>query len=123
MVGFITNSDGTKYAGKHVLIDMWECSGDMSEDNILHACTEAANAAGATILFKHSHPFEPAGSSGALILAESHITWHYWPEEQYIAFDIFVCGDCDPILGVEKLKEILCPRRSLLKFEERGKIT
>ena len=55
-------------------------------------------ATGATILHGHFHHFGPnSGVSGVLVLAESHVSIHTWPERDYAALDIFVCGDCNPI--------------------------
>ncbi len=56
--------------------------------------TRAATGAGATILQSHMHQFgEGLGFTGVLLLAESHISVHTWPESEYAAFDIFMCGE------------------------------
>lgn len=120
MVGFVTDNK-ERYAGKHVLVDMYGCSGNMSSENILDTCSRGAEASGATVLFKYAHPFEPNGSSGVIVLAESHISWHTWPEEDnFMAFDIFVCGDCDPMKGVEVLLEEFNPKKNNIRLEKRG---
>ncbi len=59
---------------------------------------DAAEAAGATILHGHFHHFTPNGGvSGVLVLAESHISIHTWPERSFAAVDVFMCGACDPL--------------------------
>lgn len=122
MVGFIADAaTGNEYAGKHLLIDAWGCKPNLSADEILNALEVAAIATGATVLFKHAHPFEPQGSSGVIVLAESHVSFHEFPEEDnYIAIDIFVCGDCDPFNAIEVIQDKLNPREMNIKLEKRG---
>ena len=85
------------FAGTHLLIDL---SGAENLDDlpaIETALKEAALAGGATILNSDLHHFEPNGGvSGVVILAESHITIHTWPEKGFAALDVFMCGECDP---------------------------
>ena len=89
-------------AGKHIII---ECEGEhahLSEEKLESTLSSAAKAAGATVLSSHFHRFGPQqGITGVLVLAESHITVHTWPEHNYAAFDVFMCGDCDPDKAAE----------------------
>ena len=89
-------------AGKHIII---ECEGDhahLSEEDLESILSRAANAAGASILSSHFHRFgSQQGVTGVLVLAESHITVHTWPEYAYSAFDVFMCGRCNPEKAVE----------------------
>jgi len=89
-------------AGKHIII---ECEGrhaHLSEEKLDSILCRAAKAAGASVLSSHFHRFGPQqGITGVLVLAESHITVHTWPEHNYAAFDVFMCGDCDPDKAVE----------------------
>ena len=63
---------------------------------------EAAKAARATELHVHVHQFsENGGISGVLVLAESHVSIHTWPERGFAAIDVFMCGDCDPEAALE----------------------
>ena len=58
---------------------------------------EAVEVTGATLLHIHLHHFTPNGGvSGVAVLAESHISIHTWPERDYAALDIFMCGDTQP---------------------------
>jgi S-adenosylmethionine decarboxylase len=115
------NHDGVSYAGNHLLIDMHGCSGDLSGEGILAVCIEAAEATGATVLFSYQHPFEGGGSSGVVILAESHCAFHSWPnEDNYIAFDVFVCGTCNPHLAVPVFLKAFNPKTYTVKLYRRG---
>ena len=91
--------------GKHVLLD---CKGDiahLNEDTLSEMMHNAAKLAGATVLFSNFHQFGGAGGiTGVLVLAESHITVHTWPEYDYAAFDIFMCGDCDVDKAIEVIR-------------------
>lgn len=84
--------------GQHLLI---ECHGQyaMLDSDALNALmTRAAAAGDATVLNRYFHKFGGHGGiTGVLVLAESHITVHTWPEVQYAAFDIFMCGDAQPM--------------------------
>jgi len=103
MVG-LKEHDGGQYAGKHVLLDV---RGITVTDtaSIRRALLDGAHASNATILFDHFHEFQSpdgvTGVTGVVLLAESHITIHTWPEFQYAAVDIFMCGDCEPELAVD----------------------
>jgi S-adenosylmethionine decarboxylase len=91
--------------GQHVLLD---CKGDvahMNEDTLCEMMHSAAKLAGATVLFSNFHQFIAGGGiTGVLVLAESHITVHTWPEYDYAAFDIFMCGDCDVDKAIEVIR-------------------
>ena len=120
MVGFV-NEHGKCYAGKHLLIDLFDCQHIPEHKEIETVMEQACIATGATVVFHHSHPFPGGGSSGVVILAESHGTWHSWTEEQFVAVDIFVCGDCDPELAVDILVNFFKSENYSVKLEKRGK--
>jgi S-adenosylmethionine decarboxylase len=83
----------------------------------------AAEAAGATILHGHFHHFSPNGGvSGVLVLAESHISIHTWPERDYAAIDLFMCGACDPYASIPAIKQAFRPERVLLGEQKRGMV-
>ena len=81
--------------GKHLLLDLKDCNREVLDDlNFLqNALVSAAQEAGATVVGKHFHRFAPQGVSGAVLIAESHLSLHTWPEHGYAAVDIFTCGD------------------------------
>ena len=121
MVGLIKSHDGVTYAGNHLLIDIWLEDNKLSSERILSILTEGCLAAKATILFSHAHEFEPEGSSGVIILAESHCTYHYWPEDDFIAIDLFVCGDSDPRNAIPVFEREFDIKMMKIKNEERGR--
>lgn len=83
--------------GQHLLIECHGQHASLDSKELATLLHEAALAGGATVLFQHFHKFgDLGGVTGVLILAESHITVHTWPEYAYAAFDIFMCGEARP---------------------------
>jgi S-adenosylmethionine decarboxylase len=81
----------------------------------------AALAAGATILHSHFHSFGPQqGVTGVLLLAESHISIHTWPEFGFAAADIFMCGDATPQLALDVIEHALGARSRTVQTIPRG---
>jgi S-adenosylmethionine decarboxylase len=120
---YFVEKNGEKFAGTHLLVDLWGASNLCDPELIDRALREAAEAAGATILHGHFHHFSPNGGvSGVLVLAESHISIHTWPERDFAAIDIFMCGACDPHLSVPTLKEVFKPATIDLDEQRRGRI-
>jgi S-adenosylmethionine decarboxylase len=110
------------YDGRHLLADLFGCSGLDDAALIEGALRDAAAAAGATVLDVRLHAFGPgAGVTGVALLAESHISIHSWPERGYAAIDIFLCGrrhDCDAALAI--LVARLCAGRVERHLVARG---
>jgi S-adenosylmethionine decarboxylase len=118
---FFVHKDGVTYAGTHLLIDLNDASGLDDLAGIELALKEAAIAGGATILNSDLHHFEPNGGvSGVVILAESHITIHTWPETGYAALDVFMCGECDPYKAIPVLKRAFKPGNVQVIENRRG---
>ena len=81
------------YEGRHLIADLHGCSGLADIALIERTLSQAARAAGATLLEIRLHGFGPGqGVTGVALLAESHISIHSWPEHGYAAIDIFLCG-------------------------------
>lgn len=119
---FVTR-DGLKFAGTHLLLDLWGAANLTDPAAIERALSDAARAAQATILHLHLHQFSPEGGvSGVLVLAESHISIHTWPERSFAAIDIFMCGSCDPYRSVPILKAAFRPQSIQLSEQRRGLI-
>ena len=115
--------DGVKFAGTHLIIDLWDATNLADPEHIDAVLREAAIATGATILHGHFHHFGPNGGvSGVLVLAESHVSIHTWPERDYAALDIFVCGDCNPYKAIPVLKRGFMPGSVQLNEHKRGMI-
>jgi S-adenosylmethionine decarboxylase len=120
---YFVERDGMKFAGMHLLVDLWGASNLGNPAHIDAALREAAITAGATILHSHFHHFQPNGGvSGVVVLAESHISIHTWPERNFAAVDIFMCGECDPHLSVPVLQRAFTPDRVQLDEQRRGRV-
>lgn len=120
---YFVERDGVKFAGTHLLIDLWG-AGRLDDLALVEAALrESAEVAGATILHCHLHHFSPNGGvSGVLVLAESHISIHTWPERGYAALDVFMCGACDPYKAIPVLKRAFGPDNITLSEQKRGLI-
>ncbi|MCE4957444.1 adenosylmethionine decarboxylase [Macrococcoides caseolyticum] len=81
--------------GRHVLIEYYNCDKEILKDHdaIERIMNEAAVVSGATIVESCFHTFNPYGVSGAVIISESHLAIHTWPEYGYASVDVFTCGD------------------------------
>ena len=120
---YFVERDGLEFAGTHLLIEMWGAKHLDEPETIEAALREAAIAAGASILHAHTHRFSPYGGvSGVVVLAESHISIHTWPERDYAAIDIFMCGDCHPYESVTVLRRVFEPSSVQLAEHKRGLI-
>lgn len=98
------------YAGTHLIIDLFGAKNLSSVPVVNSVLSKAAKTIGATILDVKFHYFEPQGGvTGVVLLAESHMSIHTWPENNYAAVDIFVCGKLDPSKAIELLKEVFQP--------------
>ncbi len=107
--------------GLHLLIDFWGCSNMQNEAGIGSTLRGAAEACGATVLDVHLHSFgDGSGITGVATLAESHISIHTWPEIDYVALDVFVCGACNAYKALEVLEKFFTPARQQLSVHERG---
>jgi len=118
---FLIHKDGQTYAGAHLLVDFWGGSRLNDADLMADALREAAEASDATVLHVHVHEFGGEGGvSGVAVLAESHISVHTWPELDYAAFDVFMCGNCRPEKAVAVLERYFAPTRSDVVEQKRG---
>ena len=118
---FFIERNGVRYAGNHLIIDLF---GARRLDDLKYmerTMTRCVEIAGATLLHVHLHHFTPNGGvSGVAILSESHISVHSWPEADYAAFDVFMCGDAKPELCVDVLKDAFEAREVVVKSHQRG---
>ena len=118
---FFIERDGVRFAGHHLLIDVF---GGSRLDDLKHIETtlkRCIEVAGATLLHIHLHHFTPNGGvSGVAVLSESHISIHSWPEADYAALDVFMCGDAKPELCVDILREAFQAREVVVKPFKRG---
>jgi len=94
--------------GRQILVEFYDCDTDKINDVefIESSFLNATRASGATIISHNFHKFSPHGVSGVVVIAESHVSIHSWPEYNYAAVDIFTCGETiDPWIIQEHLKE------------------
>ncbi len=99
-----------KILGRHLVAELTGCNRKTLDDmGLLETyLNEAVRRSGATIVKSVFHRYNPQGVSGVIVIAESHISIHTWPEYGYAAVDFFTCGDAvDPYKAYEYLKEHL----------------
>ncbi len=109
--------------GTHILLELNECPAELllEKATLEKALVESADAAGATVVKPVFHQFSPHGLSGVVVIAESHIAVHTWPEHSYAAIDIFTCGD--PMIASRIQAEIerrFAPARTTAQTLTRG---
>ncbi|MDO4641310.1 MAG: adenosylmethionine decarboxylase [Neisseria sp.] len=95
------------HPSSHGLLDLYGCEAALLRDDacLKNLLQQAAAAGGATILGGHFHRFGGEGGvTGVLLLAESHISIHTWPEHRFAAIDIFLCGQ----MQLEQVRRFLC---------------
>jgi S-adenosylmethionine decarboxylase len=114
--------NGVKCAGRHLLIDFYGVKFDKlnAQSEIEDALVGSAIVAGATVLHSYMHAFAPQGVSGVVVLAESHISIHTWPEKGVATLDIFMCGKADPVIATEFLTQHFEPASQRIKTFFRG---
>lgn len=108
--------------GKHLLLELKDCNRKLLSDLdfLRDTLLSAAREAGAVIVGESFHPFPPYGGvSGVVIIAESHLSIHTWPEYGYAAIDIFTCGNSiHPERAVKLLmRELQAGDSSILELE------
>jgi S-adenosylmethionine decarboxylase len=108
--------------GRHILLELYDCPLHLLSDieGLERALRAAAEAMGASVVTSNFHQFSPYGVSGVVIIQESHLTIHTWPEHRYAAIDIFTCGDIELERGVQYLQEELQAQRSHWGLHRRG---
>lgn len=109
------------FAGRHILFDFIGSPYTKDTHYIEEVLKNSAKKAGAEIVQSCFHVFGPEnGFSGVLVLKESHISVHTWPESDLMTFDIFMCGLCNPYLSFEYLVETLEPKTIKMMYTRRG---
>ena len=109
--------------GIHLHLELWECEQAMLDapKRVEQALKTAAKAANCTVVQSVIHRFSPQGVSGVVVLAESHISVHTWPELAYAAVDVFTCGaECTPQNAVNHLFNAFSAKKSTVKSFSRG---
>ena len=107
---------------RHFLLDLWVDDPTLLQrvEPLRSLLLDATRDSGATVLADHFHQFEPHGVTGVLLLAESHLSVHTWPEEGFLTLDVFTCGTMATDLILHRLRNALSPRREKLTTILRG---
>lgn len=95
--------------GRHIIAELWECDFDKLNDMnfIEQTFVDAALKSGAEIREVAFHKFAPQGVSGVVIISESHLTIHSFPEHGYASIDVYTCGDLDPTIAATYIADAL----------------
>lgn len=104
---FNTNEEMSIALGNHILVEFMNCDPHVMNDvaAIERDMVGAAQKAGATVINSTFHHFSPYGVSGVVVIQESHLAIHTWPEYGYAAVDLFTCGEMNAWISFDHLKE------------------
>jgi S-adenosylmethionine decarboxylase proenzyme len=104
------------------LVEYTGCAASALDDlkRIEQLMNQAVRAAGATVVASVFQPFEPHGVSGVVVIEESHISIHTWPEHGYAAVDFYTCGQADPEVANEVLAAGLGAAHTEAMYVDRG---
>ena len=109
--------------GRHLLVELHDCDREALDntDLIRDVMLKAAIDCGAVVLGNQFHHFNPQGVSGVVVIAESHISIHTWPEFGYAAVDVFTCGTAvNPQIAADVLIEKLGAKNHSMMEIPRG---
>lgn len=109
--------------GRHVAVDTWGANSNLLNDVkfLEEMLITAANKSGATVLSVQSKQFEPQGATVLVLLSESHISIHTYPEKGFAALDCYTCGETvDPQIAMDYMLEVLKPEKAYPKMLKRG---
>ncbi|NRB07504.1 MAG: adenosylmethionine decarboxylase [Richelia sp.] len=112
--------------GTHCILELYECPTDLLNNLVFirDSLQEAAKRAKSTLLKEITHQFHPYGVTALVLLAESHISIHTWPETGYIAVDIFTCGQhTEPEKACKFLLEAFQASNHVILNFPRGRLT
>lgn len=113
-----------KSLGRHIIAEFYDCDKEILDniDAIEFYMKQGAYETGATIVNSSFHRFLPYGVSGVVVISESHLTIHTWPEYGYAAVDLFTCGDhVDPWKAFSYLKKAFKSQRAHVVEHLRGR--
>jgi S-adenosylmethionine decarboxylase len=111
--------------GQHVIADLWGVEPELLNDAeaLMALMNDAVALAGATVLKYQEHSFEPQGVTALLLLSESHMSVHTYPERGFVAFDCYTCGNhVDPQIAIDHVIKHLEPVHIQRGAMERGVI-
>jgi S-adenosylmethionine decarboxylase proenzyme len=110
------------FLARQLTLDLYDCTPACLNDLdfVRAALQNAAHAIGATVVQTVLHRFSPQGVSGVVVIAESHLAIHTWPEHGYAAVDLFTCGNMDMSEGVQLLIAEFGAGRHHIRVDTRG---
>jgi S-adenosylmethionine decarboxylase len=109
--------------GRHVAMDAWGVDFDLLNDaRLLEKYIKvAAEKCGATVLSSQTQAFEPQGATVLVLLSESHLSIHTYPEKGFAALDCYTCGhEVDPMVAIRYMMDVLKPTHAFEKVMRRG---
>lgn len=121
-INTICNPSIHETLGKHVLVELNGCPNHLlnDADYIEKVFSTAVELAGAHVITKVAHRFEPYGVSIVFVLSESHLSIHTWPERGYAAVDMYTCGTSDPATACKYIVQELNATSSYNTYVQRG---
>ncbi|MBA7630658.1 S-adenosylmethionine decarboxylase proenzyme [subsurface metagenome] len=103
-----SSSGLSKEFGSHFLVELINCTPDRLRKvkDVKQIMRQVIQKSKSTMVRSSFHQFQPEGVTGMILIRESHIAIHTWPEEGYVAADIFTCGqEMDPYIAIEVMKD------------------
>lgn len=110
--------------GVHILADMYGIEPELLErkEYLMEVVERSIRVSNLTKISSDYYQFEPMGASGIILLAESHLSFHTWPEYGLITLDIFTCGDPDRAqIAFEFIRDSLKPQEIEFRKHDRGR--
>jgi len=120
--GSRSEDHGLNTFGRHLLVEYYDCDEKVLDDleRIEELLVDAAKEAKATVVRSTFHRFAPQGVSGVIVIEESHLSIHTWPEHGYAAVDFYTCGDASPDKAHPVLRDGLKAQRFEMMVINRG---
>jgi S-adenosylmethionine decarboxylase len=115
--------------GIHLIGDCYDCAAETEvfcqAGRLRDVCVSLAAESGLTVLGESFHQFEPRGVTGVVLLAESHLAVHTWPEHGFATLDVYACNHTENNMPkaealFDRLRATLAPRRMVSRRIERG---
>jgi S-adenosylmethionine decarboxylase len=120
----IDDDNDIAYVGTHLILDLVDIDQSIDRHSFLSVFEQACIESGATILFSHVEEYGlNSGTTGIIILAESHLSWHWYNETNSIYIDLFTCGNTNPELAIPTILKFFRPDRYVQKKLLRGIIS
>jgi len=123
-IQWVKQTNKQKYVGIHLIAEFWYGKVIEDSEKIKRILRKAVQESKSTPLEEMVYKFSPQGLTGVVLLAESHIALHSWPEIDYLAIDIFTCGNkAMPEKALNYFKKVFKPKKVKIEKIKRGKLT